>query len=193
MTTKERPILFSAPMVRAILAGTKTQTRRVVKPQPNVVHAIYNDASIHTNLISRSGDQRIHCPYGKPDDRLWVRETFFDTAPFKSAPIFLGRGERFAYRADDEFIGCHKWKPSIHMPRRACRILLEVTAVRVEQLHDISDRDALAEGVDRTNTSIPGYAIERYRRLWESINGASSWGANPWVWVVEFRRAEGGK
>ena len=203
--SQERPILFSAPMVRAILDGRKTQTRRAVNPQP-----VYRTDTAPAGWEFAPGDGGLYkwpevegfaramsdfCPYGLPSDRLWVRETFFDTAPFKSADLFLGRATRYAYRADDEFIGCHKWKPSIHMPRRASRILLEVTAVRAERLRDISEADCVAEGAAGGHASIPGYnyaatPAEHYMHIWESINGPGSWAANPWVWVIEFRRAQ---
>lgn len=184
---KERPIIFSAPMVRALLDSTKTQTRRVVK-----CHVEDYDGALITWAS---------CPYGQPGDRLWVRETFTDLlgTGIEHRPIPSGPLQRYVYAADikpgsnsDEArkeFGI-KWKPSIFMPRAASRITLELTAVRAERLQDISDADALAEGVDRTNTSISGYAKERYRRLWESINGPDSWAQNPWVWVIEFKRVQ---
>ena len=201
----DRPILFSAPMVRAILAGTKTQTRRVVKPQPhhrarNVVEPfadgrrwfVVNDPHEDGTVIPL--DKVPHCPYGQPGDGLWVRETW------KLATPLMGTGLWPFYRAT-----AHKWdvegkgwKPSIHMPRKYSRITLEVTNVRVEQLQDISDSDALAEGIVATHG---GYGLpdgshfhgadprQSYLSLWEAINGVGSVEANPWVWVVEFRRA----
>lgn len=213
---KERPILFSAPMVRALLDGSKTQTRRVVKPQPfDRSYSTHDHRMAYVSGRSANGDEidglyayttslggewRAKCPYGQPGDRLYVRETWADLEELSD-----GNFQRQAiYRADDierygdedEFVDVTaadmRWRPSIHMPRWASRILLEVVSVRVERLNDCSDADALAEGVDRTNTSISGYAKERYRRLWEQINGAGSWDANPWVWVVEFRRIEEG-
>ncbi|MFV0662734.1 hypothetical protein [Denitromonas sp.] len=202
---KTRPILMSAQMVRAILNGTKTQTRRVLKPQPE--RWLCDDGDIH--YAGRMPNGKFHdvecdalgkfratCPYGQPGNRLWVRETFFDTAPFETAPVFAGRSSRYAYRADDEFIGCHRWSPSIHMPRAASRILLEITAVRVVRLKDISNADAIDEGLIRCGdgwrgaNALPWFAspAAAYRSLWESINGPGSWDANPWVWVVEFKR-----
>ena len=187
---KERPILFNGPMVCAVLDGSKTQTRRIMREQvcaPGIVQIarpgyceIINEYGVHI--------PGFHCPYGEPGDRLWVREAFCASSFYdacKPSEIYPGAGLR--YPADGPSIGC-KTRPSIHMPRWASRITLEITGVRVEQLNDCSDSDALAEGVDRTNTSITGYARERYQRLWESINGVGSWNANPWVWVVEFRR-----
>ena len=190
---KERPILFSAPMVRALLAGTKTQTRRIVKRQalewlqPGMFAPEYV-ANPENGL----------CPYGQPGDRLWVREAF-QRDPFKYGEYVY----RASVRAETVF---DKWTPSIHMPRRASRITLEVTAARVERLQDISEDDAKAEGICALpiQTAEPGCwwtadvsagaalhgrtPAGAYRLLWEQINGPGSWDANPWVWVVEFRR-----
>ncbi|CDY79422.1 Phage-related protein [Caballeronia glathei] len=202
----ERPILFSGPMVRALLDGSKTQTRRVIAQQPSdgwafeVPPFFGRISSPHPKkgrfgVFVRRGIgtdfpeiDLIPCPYGMPGDSLWVRETW------NHAPAAIGatRDEDgpFAYAAGyaTESTIDGKWRPSIHMPRYASRITLEVTSVRVERLHDITDADALAEGVDRTNTSIPGYARERFVRLWTSINGNESWASDPWVWVVEFKK-----
>ena len=220
---KERPMLFSAPMVRAILAGTKTQTRRVVKPGSwNPAASDYTGAV----RVGQSSDSRIglqayfehrdsetwhetRCPYGQPGDRLWVRETWQAVSGTDRArrivwsprPSF-GWVEYAASPIDE---APPRWRPSIHMPRWASRITLEITAVRVERLQDISEADAIAEGVDRfpgcrqdddaaafnrigpvDNDSFP---IARYAVLWEQINGPGSWDANPWVWVVEFKRS----
>lgn len=190
---RERPILFSALMVRSILSGQKTQTRRVVKPQS----AVLTDElarSLGVRPPERANQPVIGSPFGQPGDRLWVRETWapldqgFDTAEESS---FL------VYRADAERPEPRRWRPSIHMPRRASRITLEITSVRVERLQDISEADCLAEGItpaaiecdprdaDEAHSS---YAIGEYRDLWESIYGHASWRANPWVWVVDFKR-----
>ncbi|MDW3712899.1 hypothetical protein [Pseudomonas sp. 2023EL-01195] len=205
---KDRPIIFSGPMVRAILEGRKTVTRRVIKPQPYIDTSgnfCWNGSNYGQNEngprsaalaspIPCSKTKRVACPYGKPGDRLWVRETHFIN-DFRGANVPEDdRAEaEIVYRADP--LPCWEgeeseipWRPSIHMPRWASRILLEITAVRVERVQDISDEQALAEGVDQTNTSIPGYARQRFQDLWESINGTGSWDANPWVWVVEFKR-----
>lgn len=200
---KEHPIIFSPPMVRAILAGSKTQTRRVVKLD---VSGRLSRARRSWNVADPRGIAA--CPYGQPGDRLWVRESFKHIA---SGSIKNGRGEiRYgvAYKADRSV----SWKPSIHMPRYASRITLEVADVRVERLQDISDADAEAEGLFKVEID-PGYwpkyganpftwaeAVEHqaecfedprlaYRALWEQINGAGSWDANPWVWVISFRLA----
>jgi hypothetical protein len=167
---KSRPIIFSGPMVRAILAGEKTQTRRIINPQPYMNHDTRAAGDIST------------CPYGQPGDQLWVRETFMPM-PHLNAKAF--------YRATDRLVG-GKWKPSIFMPRDLSRIDLEVVAVRVERLQSITPQDAWKEGISADGWET-GSAIHEFRRLWESINGAGSWDLNPWVWVVEFRRVEGGK
>lgn len=222
---KERPILFSAPMVRAILDGTKTQTRRVVKPQPyeplcgNEFPAVCKSdfwAEEHVGKWlwpTEESEFFGFSPYGQPGTKLWVREALRFTDVFDcDSPAHVGErcvdaGYRtpwapLQFEADGQRINWQhtgtpphdgppkpgKLRPGIHMPRWASRITLEVTSVRVERLQDISDADALAEGVDRTNTSISGYAKERYRNLWEQINGPGSWDANPFVWVVEFRK-----
>lgn len=192
---KERPILFSAPMVRALLDGRKTQTRRIVKKlHPSCREMIAHDriGGLFTcrDAFSRCV-QMLPCPYGQPSDRLWVKEAF---APMEDAQS----PGSVQYRADREHPQVTKWKPSIFMPRRASRILLEVVSVRAEQLQDISAADAIAEGIQRTNGdgewAAEGLAYtghsprETYRELFESINGAGSWDANPWVWVIEFRR-----
>lgn len=215
---KERPILFSAPMVRALLAGTKTQTRRVMPHQPPEIlpgylakvywpardrHMTSDPESAAYLQFERPGDYDgmhvmrdgfgFRCPYGQPGDRLWVRETHAPQADcwgswerwMKGAG---GPGPIIHYAADiadKPFI--EKWRPSIHMPRWASRITLEVTGVRVERLQDISEEDAKAEGVvwEQGQT-----AINVFETLWESINDPGSWEANPWVWVVEFKRVE---
>lgn len=165
-TPKERPILFSTPMVQAILEGRKTMTRRVVKPQPKIIHAIYSDASLETEKIFRHGDQRIHCPYGTIGDRLWVRETFgwyngilqgsYGFVPPekpKYPPHKLVNGQKYAicYKADYPNHRWDKndsgWKPSIFMPRSASRITLEIVGVGVEQLQAISPDDCWKEGI----------------------------------------------
>ena len=171
---KERPILFSAPMVRALLAGTKTQTRRIIKPQHL---AFFNqDAAA---MLSDWNERPL--PYGQPGDRLWVRETF---GHFECNQHFKP-GCNVYYRADGNCLELEPWRPSIHMPRWASRITLEITSVRVERLQDISEADAIAEGV-YTDPACPAY--DAYAQLWDEINGLGSWEANPWVWVIEFRR-----
>ena len=216
---KERPILFSGPMVRAILEGRKTQTRRVIKPQPKselfrVGH--YHETCIdrHGNeypscdemfgISSEDGEWSTKCPYGVDGDRLWVRETWFDNQASDDGCTDQSPA-RCVYRADGEFGEqfasdyLHaKWTPSIHMPRWASRIDLEITGVRVERLNEISDADAMAEGCEGLKhvPSVGGMLDPprfEFQRLWESINGQGSWAANPWVWVVEFKRVETGQ
>ena len=229
MTTRERPILFSGEMVRAILDGTKMQTRRMMKPQPE--HAqIYEwkgrtlydgearlwcwnghvaDDSWHDITTALAP----HCPLGAPGDRLWVRETWHYRDWTTDGYPCIG------YQADDSRHLCDRipeaweqrvsdtwahlsafgaeddpardvgWRPSIHMPRWASRITLEVTGVRVERVGDITEEDARAEGV--TSTDDHGHAhIMEFRSLWCRIYGTESWRANPWVWAVSFRRIE---
>lgn len=201
---KERPILFKGPLVRAILAGQKTVTRRLLK----MPHGFW-ETSATGELVPIPAN----CPYGQPSDRLWVRETFIDLrgTGVEHRPDPDGPLQRYAYAADCR-PGSHsdearkdfglKYKPSIHMPRAACRILLEITDVRVERLQDISDKeieaegidlDALADGQDRYDMCHAGSGADgrptlrtAWRHLWESTGG--DWDANPWVWVVEFKR-----
>ena len=210
----ERPILFSAPMVRAILAGTKTQTRRVVKPtrgrpieflgggprggadwnNPECWGYEWHEGPEFVTLKPMDG-QAYPCPYGQPGDRLWVRETFAHIYRDNTKPA-ARRDDDVAYKADhpgfDEY-AYGTWKPSIHMPRWASRITLEITGVRVERLQAISDADLECEGLQETidaGVDHDGYPRDAWRALWSSINGAESWTANPWVWVVEFRRIQ---
>ena len=196
---KERPILFSGPMVRAILDGRKTMTRRIVKPQP---HAGVRQSPFVPSGLEDGHGKELRCPCGQPGDRLWVRETWaaphaYDHLP----PRMISQEARIHYTATEERGGL-LWRSSIHMPRWVSRITLEITAVRVERLQDISEADALAEGIYKplgsqfwhTNPSaniLPGETPQwAYRNLWETINGPGSWDANPWVWVIEFKRIE---
>ena len=218
---KERPIIFSAPMVRAILSGAKTQTRRVVKVR---CHSICEGDD--GKLWPWSEDAELAedfwhpCPFGEPGDRLWVREAFIHEPAdycWEASVSIPCRPAFTVYRADHE--GDTRgagWKPSIHMPRWASRITLEITDVRVQRVHDISEADAVAEGVRPGDgkwhdlgdgeavflDEFGWFAPERYtrhnaprhafREAWEIINGPESWNANPWVWVIEFKRLESG-
>lgn len=205
--SKERPILFSAPMVRAILEGRKTVTRRALNAHAlkNIgygvrlgeCHELPTEGPLHPNSVDYYND---FCPFGQPGDRLWVRETWAaDTQVDAVAPRDLSQGEPIQYPADGAVrqTGCSmiapgKGRPSIHMPRWASRILLEITEVRVERLQDITEEQALAEGISTQATeSFRATGVERpagfaFRDLWASTGG--EWEANPWVWVVEFKR-----
>ncbi|CAI8817894.1 ASCH domain-containing protein [Pseudomonas sp. IT-P100] len=198
---KERPILFSAPMVRAILEGRKTVTRRAVNPQPVLTDGtgfLWKGHLFGSGSDSRETSRNFSrhcCPYGKSGERLWVRETWARAG--NGDPGYL------TYRAT--YPACLppglenvppasyiRWNPSIHMFRRDSRILLEITDVRVERLQDISNEQAEAEGVDFLRAA-PDLdetltAAQLFDCLWTSIKGAESWDANPWVWVVEFKR-----
>lgn len=187
---KERPILFNGAMVRAIRAGQKTVTRRALKVQPHIDASgnfCVGNSNYGQDLNGRPVTKHFakqHCPYGQPGDRLWVRETFADI------------GARLTYRADlDDGAHClvKRWTPSLHMPRAACRLLLEITAVRVERLQAISRADIRAEGLqcppelasDDVTPNYRDWYPMAFRALWESTGG--DWAGNPWVWVVEFR------
>jgi hypothetical protein len=205
---KERPIIFSAAMVRALLDGRKTQTRRIVKPQPAPATRMHelalamNDSGTEQYLHGTPAalEHDVRCPYGVPGDRLWVKETFRGETPAATS-----------YRADDPGETPLKWTSSIFMGRPLSRLTLEVIDVRVEPLHDLDDEDAIAEGLPDLGdpASVAVYApyfdrvdaawashdpipptptpVERYRMVWTHINGAASWDVNPWVWVVSFR------
>lgn len=197
---KERPILFSGAMVRALLAGTKTQTRRVVKPWTSKAPS-NKPAPADLTYLPDFTCYRSTCPYGQPGDRLWVREAFRPIYPQQESynggnaiGYDYREGYQLGYRMGDS-ISPPKWKPGIHMPRGACRIVLEIVSVRIERLNDICGNDCIAEGAWREEDKALGRskeAIEAYSSLWQSINGQGSWDANPWVWVIEFKRVEGG-
>ena len=222
---KERPVIFNGEMVRAILDGRKTQTRRAISDRH--LHLIDVASQVGECYPLKSGIDhansqsyyREHCPFGQVGDRLWVRETWgvvshdfdeneriIDWVPDRPATAIhempFGNGYysgHTIYAADGEFTwgdddghgerSC--WKPSIHMPRKACRILLEITAVRVERLNDISDGDAIRESCSAAAMRSGDCVADVFARLWSSIYGAESWRANPWVWVIEFRRVGG--
>lgn len=204
---KERPILFSAPMIRAILAGTKTQTRRLCKPEwlrcldPD-------DAEDRAQAIAR-------CPYGAPGDRLWVKEAWRPRVPHEppdSADVFVTYAADGEERYFDEHQADDNWTmpkaakmgnvTPLFMPRWASRITLEITDMRVERVQSISDADIAAEGVTeaavrelRVHKSAKAWTDtvgatprDLWRIGWSTINGAESWAANPWVWCLSFRR-----
>jgi len=211
---KERPIIFNDEMVRAILSGQKTQTRRTVaNVRPDNCLTLRKPtktkAGTHTHVI----DAPKHglCPFGKVGDRLWVREAFAAGLCTKSTMAY--RATHKPIDLDEGWDEVIKWRPSIHMPRWASRILLEITDARVESLKDISNEDAQAEGMtftdyglDRFGNQRPGWLWRKsshheeclgsakwaFANLWESIYGEESWRSNPWVWVIEFKRVEGG-
>lgn len=193
---KEKPILFSGQMVRAIIDRRKTQTRRIVKPQPDWI-----DKSVMFWRGKAAMINEHRCPYGQPGDRIWVRESHAPAADCwgrwersieKNCNLF-GPGE-LHYKADSGKPYIDRWRPSIHMPRWASRITLEITGVRIERLCDIDKTDSIAEGCAGGHGAIAGYTynatpIEQFRALWDSINAKRApWASNPWVWVIEFRR-----
>ncbi|HGE8494706.1 hypothetical protein [Serratia liquefaciens] len=200
---KERPVIFNGEMVRAILDGRKTQTRRAInwKRQPYMEMAERDDGSIWpwAEDCERGGDIWFPCPFGQVGDRLWVREAFGMQVRRDGLG---GTGEFRVYRASNPdavkyTTACGKsvpvkWTPSIHMPRRASRILLEITAVRVERLNSISEEDAKAEGYP-VEREVDGGAYDPwlwFRDLWDGIYPDNDFKVNPWVWVIEFRRVE---
>ena len=180
-----KPILFNGEMVRAILEGRKTQTRRVVKPQPEC--SVFDEPQLHwvcgKNGVWADGHgNQQKAPLGQPGDRLYVRETWALFGPFNNGP-------GYRYRADGEPLCMSRgWRPSIHMPKEAARIFLEITAVRVERLQDISEEDAKAEGCELVGWTEEMPMPAGFAGLWNSLNGkrGHSWESNPWVWVYEF-------
>jgi len=206
--TKERPILFSSTMVRAIIDGRKTQTRRVVKLDAELrgrgcasLEGSWWDPSFGGRLKvpgPHETTHRLFCPYGLPGERLWVRETW-QHEDGSCDDHKCGQPTHIYHKATESFPESIRWRPSIFMPRWASRITLEVTSVRVERVKEISEEDAEAEGVKRgscncTNWAVCGYSLSSYRlaysKLWESINAKRGfgWDKNPWVWVIEFKR-----
>jgi hypothetical protein len=212
MSTKERPIIFSGEMVCALLEGRKTQTRRVVKVQPEYGispchYVMSNWAEDAEDGSCRCSKGEIKCPYGKPGDRLWVRETFErihrGTAEGNAVPVVVyvaDKSERL--REEDDKQSPRRYSP-IFMPRRLSSILLEVVSVRVERVQSITEADAIAEGLTVADGSLSlgnpwrvvnaKYLIQRYADLWDSINGKKvgcSFADNPFVWVLEFKVLE---
>jgi len=222
---KEHPILFSAPMVREILAGRKTVTRRIIRQMLCEGHGGPDRAALRafdqSTGVATFGDAipddpcpvQVKCPYGVPGDRLWVREThcrddstvyFYradEDAPECACPCDLSTGgypEHCRYHPGCE--GCYpsaiRWTPSIHMPRWASRITLEITDVRVERLQEITEEDCIAEGtglakIQDARDPCRGPLIDGFANAWDRINGKRApWAINPWVWVVAFRQLE---
>jgi hypothetical protein len=221
---KEHPILFSTPMVRAILEGQKTQTRRVLKniptqPEPEAYFDAYNKGEFWNWWIkNKCCMPQIKCPYGAPGDRLWVRETFwradyYPTTMPSGEPSSQNQGDLIHYAADgnppntpnkhypegllsgfaapDPYAIWHK-RPSIHMPRSASRITLEIISVSVERVQEINRGGAMDEGCPFPNMADGDNPRDWFRDLWDSINAKRGygWDKNPWVWVVEFKRTE---
>jgi len=189
---RERPIIFSTPMVQAILEGRKTMTRRICKHQ----HWQHSElVDVNVNGITNKVDRKVSCPYGEIGDRLWVRETCL---------IWTEDGGDTVYKTDINYDHCRQdmlrlkkmgypkdgvgnWKvvPSIYMPRAACRIVLEITNIRAELLQTISINDVEKEGIK------PGVMMFiEFSNLWERINGKGSWQKPTYVWVIEFRRVQ---
>lgn len=216
-------------MVKAILEGRKTQTRRICKDQNlHILHGMpwkekvlegIVDGKVKRIELAPNGQpfvEMIDCPYGKPGDMLWVRETFalsgdMDQAGYDLNHLYRAEaikddsGEIGGWWINEKHYEVDRWRPSIHMPRLASRITLEIVSVRVERLKDISEEDAIAEGIESFRP-VPGDGdpvtryrnytepaqwkwspIESYKTLWNSINGPESWDKNPWVWVIEFK------
>jgi hypothetical protein len=204
---KEHPIIFSTPMVQAILEGRKTMTRRVVKGLPEGTHAVWFDGGewiVENDLGQCWVNGKLKCPFGEPGDRLWVRELWSDC-------ITVTDGKRlpspqFVYKASDDFMDddhYFKFKTPIHMPKAAARLWLEIVNIKVEKLEDISLQDAAKEGVEcdattglwkdyHTNKFKCQSARHSFASLWYEINGLKKMmkTPNPWVWVIEFRRVE---
>ena len=206
---KARPILFTPENAQKVHDGAKTQTRRIVKPQPpaNCDKPMFDaagygffyeqpDSDGDALDVWPEGSDGIKCLYGMVGDRLWVREAW---------RVFGGLEYEYQqhlpsvrYRGDIsdalEYLQA-EWRPSIHMPKWACRTWLDLTAVRVERLQDITEDDARAEGCapvvhDKDGAVDCGTRKTIFRQLWESIHGPGSWGENPWVWVLEFKRMQ---
>lgn len=192
--TKESPILFTGEMVRAILDSRKTQTRRVIKPNPDIAGHWKGWTKERTDHWIRM------CPYGRPGDHIWVRESWGTNSRWDDVkPSLLNSGPIPAniFYAADFAAGVHpdrldRWRPSIHMPRWASRITLEITGVRVERVQEITGADAVSEGVcDAEDCKMADFVHRAmYEKLWDSINAKRGygWDAKPWVWVIEFRR-----
>jgi hypothetical protein len=191
---KERPILFSTEMVKAILEGRKTQTRRVINPQPD------SRGLRSSNVPFEDWHGReVKCPYGNVGDVLWVRESW------NGVRAFDGSFSHYRYKADgDPLHNGMRWKPSIHMPKDAARIWLKITDIRVQRLHDITPMDAAEEGIEiyPANSVVQHWkdymnihkgmttAVGSFVSLWCSINGTESWDSNPWVWVITFDKID---
>lgn len=205
---KESGMIFNGEMVRAILDGRKTQTRRIMKPQPepcprgghwwpsNVFKTMLHvEDEMQNGKGGWGGLVGNACPFGDVGDRIWVRETWAEAGA--SAPDLKLYRANYPEHVPSIYENVPpaeeiRWTPSIHMPRWASRILLEITNVRVERLKSISDGDAMREGCSTADMKSGDCVADVFARLWASIYGSDSWNANPWVWVIEFKRVEGG-
>lgn len=205
---KERGMIFNAEMVRALLSGRKTQTRRIMKPQPepcprgghwwpsNVFKTMLHvEDEMQNGKGGWGGLVGDACPFGDLGDRIWVRETWAEAGA--SAPDLKLYRANYPEHVPSIYENVPpteeiRWTPSIHMPRWASRILLEITDVRVERLKSISDGDAIREGCSTADMMSGDCVADVFARLWVSIYGSDSWNANPWVWVISFERIEGG-
>lgn len=216
---KERGMIFNGEMVRAILDGRKSQTRRIVKSDCMDIGEKDDGTLWPWREHDNGGDYWYPCPFGEVGDRIWVRETwqaihdsvdeFGHVEERTYSPSIPKEKDRYWHTVYAEHFGDENredrgfpWRPAIHMPRWASRILLEITSVRVERLNDISQKDAQAEGMELTGWR-PTYSdpdsggevwtpYDNFAELWQSLYGVGSWLSNPWVWVIEFRRIEGG-
>lgn len=205
---KERGMIFNAEMVRAILDGRKTQTRRPIKWKQTrfTEMAERDDGSLWpwAEDCERGGDIWFACPFGVVGDRIWVRETFRVHSRATDVATLVYRASvrnswteqthRVPVAVCNKPATPEKWTPSIHMPRWASRITLEITDVRVERLRGLSEEDAKSEGIiPSAGGVLPGWEYRiNFRDLWMDIYGTDNWEANPWVWVIEFKRVEGG-
>lgn len=219
---KERGMIFNGEMVRAILDGRKTQTRRIMKvqlsedftPMNMALETDYKARWYTPGIVDKDGylqpaskevfgvsneNEGYSCPFGAVGDRIWVREAFASGLSTKSTLAYRATHKR--EDLEDGFYDAIKWTPSIHMLRWASRITLEITDVRVERLNSISQSDAIAEGAPPSHRSIdavsqhfgyPDFSRSWFGQTWGHIYGEESWQANPWVWVIEFKRIEGG-
>ncbi|EJL90253.1 hypothetical protein [Pantoea sp. GM01] len=218
---KERPIIFNAEMVRAVLEGRKTQTRRIIVPSMRTADSQFElhqqpDGSwrpMHTfnegSFDSKGCERPINCPFGAVGDRLWVRETWqaiHDSSDEHGnvdertwMPSIIKESDSYwhpiyaaSWGNEDRETRDFPWRPSLHMPRWASRITLEITGVRVERLHSITLGDICKEfGCGLYDFRPATYGFQVWEELWQSIYGEESWQANPWVWVIEFKRVEG--
>lgn len=214
--TKFRPILFNTEMVQAVLEGRKTQTRRIIKPKPEPLEVLIKETN-KTRIIEGKFTL-CKCPFGEIGDVLWVRETWFSTRFDCKELLSIGYNSHIKYKADNNYdpvkdcVG-RSWKPSIHMPKEAARIFLKIKDIRVERLHNISEVDAIAEGIysdfnpikeknmfrdylystDRGIASKSSFfesPVNSFFSLWNFTYGENSFLQNPWVWVIEFERIE---